>query len=98
MKLGRLLLSNAVNRSQSPNQFRAIDPDHAPFREFFLKDIESDGIIGTPESGDEDNLIGDIEIGIAGRQSLTLLLDETRHGQFHNPQEPAILVSSHAKP
>ena len=43
--------------------------------------IEGDAVVGVVEGGDEDERVGDIEVGVAGGEALALEVDGGGHGQ-----------------
>jgi hypothetical protein len=47
----RLLLGQAMEGAEAPDQFRAIDRDDPPFRETILEDFVSAFVVGRTEHG-----------------------------------------------
>ena len=45
-------------------------------------DVEGDAVLWVVEGGDEDERVGDVEVGVAGGEALALEDDGRGHGEF----------------
>ena len=92
---GGPLLGDAVERAEAPDQIGAVDAD----------DLAGRGRppAAWPEpprraagrrSGSEHEAVGDVEVGVARRQALALVIQGARHRQRDDPQRPTVLVAS----
>ena len=86
----RDLLGQAVKGAQAPDQIGAVDPDDPPIRKAGSQDLGGERIVGVIETREEHDPIGDIEIGIAGRQTLSLIVERCGHGQRDHAQGRAV--------
>src|SRR6202011_1283939 len=64
--LCRLLLRQTMQRTQSPGKVHGVNADYDATREEIGKDAEREAIAGVVERRDENALVGDVEIRIAG--------------------------------
>src|ERR1035437_1753358 len=64
----RLLLRHAVQRAQAPDQLRAVDAHHFPIRELSGEDGQRRAIVWVVEGGRQHQSVGDVKVGVAGRQ------------------------------
>ena len=75
-----LLLAEAVETAEAPDDVGAVDAHYLPVGEAGLEDIRC-LIVGQATIGGEyDFLIGNIEVGIAGGQPLVLIEHHVGHG------------------
>src|SRR5664280_3800133 len=94
----RLLLRHAVQRAQSPDEVPAINPDNLTIGKYCGEGIECDPIVGIAEYGHKHQLVGDVEIGIAGGQAPSTKVYRSRHWQLHHAQRMARLVGALLQP
>ena len=76
-----LLLGEAMQCSQAEDQVDAVNTHDLAVREEGGQGIEGDAVVGVIEGGDEDDMVCDVEIGVASRQTLVVEDDGLRHGQ-----------------
>ena len=77
--LGGLLLRHAVQRSQAPDQIHAVDADHLAVRETFARACSSAmRSFGSLNVGTSTDLVGDVEIRVAGREALAIEIRAAR--------------------
>ena len=66
----RLLLGDAVDRAHAPNEWFAVDRDHASIGKHALKCFNRARIIRVPKHGSEHDVVGDVEIGVTRRKPI----------------------------
>jgi hypothetical protein len=79
-----------MKASESPYDFSRIDTDNFPCRETGLNYAQSLIVFVAPEGGNDDRMIGNIEISIRAGQALVFVEVFGWHGQFHYIQLFAI--------
>jgi hypothetical protein len=57
-----------VQRPKTPDQLRAVDPDHLTIGKNSSEEIERNSVVRIVKGGHQDQLVGDIKICVAGRQ------------------------------
>ncbi len=62
----RLLLAEAVDRAHAPDERFGVDGDNAAVGEKLLQNLERAGVVRVAEDGDEDDAVGDQEVGVTG--------------------------------
>ena len=60
----------------------AVDADDFAVGKQLGEDAQRDAIVGIVKRGYQDEAVGDVEIGVAGRQALAVEEDWARHRQF----------------
>jgi len=91
---GGLLLGEAVEGAEAPDEVGAIDADDASVGEEVLQGVERGFVGGWIAIGwQENDVIGDIEIGVAGRETLAAVFDDARHGQLDDAEGSAVLIA-----
>src|SRR6185312_14504733 len=80
----RLLLAKAMKTSEPPDNVGRIDSNYRSFGKSFLNDSQRFFILSRTKSGNYHEAVGDIEISIRSRQTLTLPDNLVRHRQFHD--------------
>src|SRR6185437_11215823 len=93
----RLLLREAVQRAESPDQIDGVDADDFAIGEAAGDDVEGVAVVGIVESGDEYQAIRDVEVGIARREALALKEDGRGHGQLDDTEWFATKVARGAQ-
>ena len=72
--------------AQAPYEIAAIDPHDFMFGYNVRQDVKRHAIIGIIECRHQHQIVGDIKIGVAGRQALLLENHGSRKRQFHDFQ------------
>lgn len=67
LPLGRLLLSQAVQRAETQHQVHGVNTDHRPVRKQFAQGAQGDAVIRIVERWHNHCGVSDIEVGVAGR-------------------------------
>jgi hypothetical protein len=65
--------------AETPDEVYGVDADDFAAGETGSDGVERDAVVGVVEGGDEDEGVGDVEVGVAGRE--TLAFEE--HGRGH---------------
>ena len=68
-----------------------MDADDLAGGEAVGDDVEGDAVVCVVEGGDEDERVGDVEVGVAGGEALALEEDGRGHGQFDDLEGLALL-------
>src|SRR5437879_11687261 len=66
----RLRLRHAMNRAHAPDQRLAIDSHNVAVRENFLHSFECARVVRMAEDWSQNHVICDVEVRIAGRQTI----------------------------
>ena len=77
-----LLLGEAVEGAQAPDEVDGVDADDFAIGEAAGYDVEGVAVVAVVEGGDEDERVGDVEVGVAGGETLVGEDDGRRHGEF----------------
>ena len=86
----RLLLRHAVQRAQAPDQVHAVDADHFAAGKNLGQHVQRHAVVGIVERGHQHQAVGDVEVGVAGRQALAAKDDRPRHGQLDDGELLAV--------
>jgi hypothetical protein len=86
----RLLLTQAMEASQSPNDLGGINAYNLSAGEAGLNDVERFVVLIALEGGYNHSMIRNIEIGIGTWQALVFIQVFLWHGQFHHVELFAI--------
>ena len=73
-----------METTQSPDDLCRVDANHPSVGETALDDLQCLLIPGTPKGGDDYCIVGNIKIGVRGRQALVLIYNFLRHWEFYN--------------
>ena len=65
-------MAKAVQRAQSPDQIDRMDSNDLAGREAAGDDVEGVAVVGVVEGGDEDQIVCDVKVGVAGGQALVV--------------------------
>ena len=65
--------------AEAPDQIDAVDADDFAAGEDFSQNVEGYAVVGIVKGGDEDEAIGDVEVGVTGGQTLAAEDDRARH-------------------
>ena len=76
-----LLLGHAVEGAEAPDEVGAVDAGDRAVGEAVGEGVEGDAVVGVVEGGDEDEAVGDVEVGVAGGQALAFEDDGRGHGE-----------------
>src|SRR5437660_1790754 len=93
----RLLLADAMEGAEAPDQFGGINAQNAAVWKSFLQDGQGLGVVGMTISRDQDNLVGDVKVGVARGKALAAIFNDSRHGQLDNIQWPPVLIAHQAE-
>ncbi len=74
-----------------------MDSGDAAAREVVGDDVERVTVVGVVEGRDQDEIVGDIEVGIAGGQALVVEDDRSRHGQLDDVERLASQIAGGAQ-
>ena len=95
--LRRLLLGEAVEGAEAPDEIDGVDADDVAGGEAGGEGVEGVAVVWVVEGGDEDALVGDVEVGVAGWQALALEDDRGGHGEFDDMERVAPQVAGGAE-
>ena len=84
--------------TQAPDEFGGVDADDAMLRHLALKDFEGKSVVGIAVRREQHDAIGDVEIGVAGGETLAVVLDGPGHGQFDDAERLARGILHGVKP
>src|ERR1035437_94986 len=76
------LLGEAVEGTQAPDEVDGVDADDFAVGEAGGDDVERAAVIRSIEGGDQYQAVGDVEVGVAGREALAFEDDGRGHGEF----------------
>ena len=82
----RLLLHHAVQRTQAPDQLRAVDAHYFPAGELLRENGQRRAIVGVVEGRRQHQPVGDVEVGVAGGQLPAVKPQRARHGELDHLQ------------
>src|SRR4029077_7693385 len=92
-----LLLRHAVDGAQAPDKVATMDPHNLAAGKETSNDVECDPIIRIVEGRDQDKIVGDIKVAIAGGQPLSPEDDRAGKRQFDDFQLASLKISSSAQ-
>ena len=75
-------MGEAVEGAQAPDEVYGVDAYDLAIREAGGDDVEGVAVVGVVEGGDHDEAVGDVEVGVAGREALVFEEDRRGHGEF----------------
>ena len=76
-----LLLGEAVEGAEAPDEVDGVDADDLAGGEAGGDGVEGDAVVGVVEGGDEDERVGDGEVGVAGGETPAMEVDGRGHGE-----------------
>src|SRR6266849_647348 len=94
---GWLLLRHAVQCAEPPDQISAVDADDLAVGEEVSEDVEGEAVVGIVEDGNENEAIGNVEIGVAGGEAASFEEHWAGRGEFDDGERLAILVGGGAE-
>ena len=68
--------------AQAPDEVDGVDADDFAVGEAAGDGVEGVAVVGVVEGGDEDERVGDVEVGVAGGEALAFEGDGVGHGEF----------------
>jgi len=71
-----------VEGAEAPDEVYGVDADNFAGGEELGEDVEGDAVVGIVERWDEDQSVGDVEVGVAGGEALVAEHDRARQGQL----------------
>ena len=92
-----LLLGHAVERAEAPDEVGAVDAGDGAVGEAVGEGVEGDAVVGVVEGGDEDEVVGDVEVGVAGGEALAFEDDGCGHGEGADFEGLAVEVAGGAE-
>jgi hypothetical protein len=92
-----LLLGEAVEGAQAPDEVDGVDAYDFAGGEAVGDDVEGVAVLAVVEGGDEDEAVGDVEVGVAGGEALIVKDDGRGHGEFDDLECFAVQVAEAAK-
>ena len=75
-------MGEAVEGAEAPDEVDGVDADDFAVGEAGGDDVEGVAVVGVVEGGDEDQAVGDVEVGVAGGEALVFEEDRRGHGEF----------------
>src|ERR1035438_1137780 len=88
-----LLLGEAVEGAEAPDEVNGVDADDFACGEAGGDDVEGAAVVRIVEGGDDDERVGDVEVGVAGGQTLAFEDDRCGHGEFDDFERLAFVWS-----
>jgi hypothetical protein len=89
----RLLLAQAMDGAEAPNQFDAVDPDDLVFGKMLLEDRERFAVgFWGPISRDEQCAVHEIKVHVGSREALAVVRYWLGHRDFYYLERAAILI------
>src|SRR6185437_17091300 len=88
----------AVEGAESPDQVDGVDTDHLAGGEETGEDVERVAVAPVVERGYEHHIVGDIEVGVAGREALAVHHHGARKRQFHHTQAAGDIARGELEP
>ena len=79
-----LLLTEAVETAESPDDVGAVDADDLAVGKTLFEDISGTSVVDALVGWEDDFAVGDVEVGVGGWQTLVFVNHHIRHGQFNN--------------
>ena len=73
-----------MQRAESPDEIDGMDTDDFAIGKKLGEYVQRDAVLGIMECGHEDESVGDIEVGITGRQALAAKYNRAWQWQFDN--------------
>ena len=67
--------------AEAPDEVGGVDADDLAGGEAGGDDVEGAAVVGVVEGGDEDERVGDGEVGVAGGEAPALEVDGRGHGE-----------------
>ena len=73
-----------METTETPDDIGGIDADDFTVGETGFEDVGSCVVGEAAVGGEDDFVVGDVEIGIAGREPLVVVEDHVGHGKLHD--------------
>ena len=90
---GRLLLRHAMQRAQAQDKVCACDSHHLACRKQVGQFVQGHTIVGIVESRHQHNLVRDVEVCVARRQTLPVEINRFGHWECFYPERSAVLIT-----
>lgn len=91
------LLGHAMECAEAPDQVYGVDADDFACGKAGGDDVEGMAVVGVVEGGDQNEVIGDVEVGVACGEALAFEDDGGGHGQFDDVERLALQVTGLAE-
>ena len=86
-------MGDAVDAAEADDEVGGFDGDDLAVVETFFEDLECVVVLGRAEDGDEEDVVGDIEVGVAGgAASEYFMVDAVWHGEIDDVEGMAVLI------
>lgn len=95
---GGLLLGHAMNRAEPPHQIGTGDTHHLAHGEEILQCCQCSLVVRAMIGGHQHCVIGDIKVGIAGWETIPLVLNGGWHTQGHDAKWTPMLIRHFPQP
>ena len=79
-----LLLCHAVDRAETPDKIAAVDSHYFAVGKNIGESVQSNPVIGIIKDRNQDESVGNIEVGVARGQASFFEDDGAGHGQFND--------------
>lgn len=83
--------------AEAPDEVYGVDADDVAGGEAGGDGVERTAVVGVVEGGDEDRVVGDVEVGVAGGEALAFEDDRGGHGEFDDMERVAGEVAGGAE-
>src|ERR1017187_6801706 len=93
----RLLLGEAMEGAEAPDEVDGVDADDFAGGKAGGDDVEGVAILRIIEGGDEDERVGDVEVGVAGGEALAGKVDRRGHGKLDDLERLAAKAAEAAE-
>src|SRR5262249_50787902 len=90
--LGGLLLGHTVDGAEAKDEVATGDADDSAIGEESGEGVERFAVVGVVEGGGQDELVGDVEVGVAGGKTLAVEINGSRHGESFHAERVAVLI------
>ena len=91
------MLGHAVDGAKTPDEVAAVDANDFTLGKQAGKNVERDTVIGIIEGGNEDEIVGDIKVGVAGGQTLSAKDDRAGKRQLNDLKPASVKISGGAE-
>src|SRR3984885_818213 len=79
--------------AEAPDEVDGVDADDLAVGEAGGDDVEGVAVVAVVEGGDKDEVIGDVEVGVAGGEALAFEDDRGGHGELDDLEGVAVEVA-----
>ena len=92
LSVARLLLGHAVESAEAEDEIAAGDADDFAAGEKTGEGVECDAVVRVVEGGDDHEFVGDVEIRVAGGETLVVEIDRRGHGERFDAKGAAVEI------